>query len=81
MTILHQLQWSCKRQKKKKINELFIFVQMQHFSWYIWMFQLFINNEWQDAASGKTFPTINPATGEIICEVAEADEVNKLCCR
>ncbi len=24
-------------------------------------------------ASGKTFPTINPATGEEICQVAEAD--------
>lgn len=41
------------------------------------MFQLFINNQWQDAASGKTFPTINPATGEVICEVAEANEVNE----
>lgn len=40
------------------------------------MFQLFINNQWHDAASGKTFPTINPATGEVICQVAEADEVN-----
>lgn len=39
------------------------------------MFQLFINNEWHDAVSGKTFPTINPATGEVICQVAEADEV------
>ncbi|KAG7235505.1 hypothetical protein INR49_002641 [Caranx melampygus] len=35
--------------------------------------KLFINNQWQDAASGKTFPTINPATGEVICQVAEAD--------
>ncbi|XP_061529667.1 aldehyde dehydrogenase, mitochondrial-like isoform X1 [Phycodurus eques] len=38
--------------------------------------KLFINNQWQDAASGKTFPTINPATGEIICHVAEANEVD-----
>lgn len=38
--------------------------------------QLFINNEWQDAVSGKTFPTINPSTGEVICQVAEADKVN-----
>lgn len=37
--------------------------------------QLFINNEFVDAKSGKTFPTINPATGEKICEVAEADKV------
>ncbi|XP_076009974.1 aldehyde dehydrogenase, mitochondrial-like [Genypterus blacodes] len=36
--------------------------------------KLFINNQWQDAVSGKTFPTINPSTGEVICQVAEADE-------
>jgi aldehyde dehydrogenase (NAD+) len=35
--------------------------------------KLLINNQWVDSASGKTFPTINPATGEVICEVAEAD--------
>uniref|UniRef100_A0A672Q820 aldehyde dehydrogenase (NAD(+)) n=1 Tax=Sinocyclocheilus grahami TaxID=75366 RepID=A0A672Q820_SINGR len=33
--------------------------------------QIFINNEWHDAVSKKTFPTINPATGEVICHVAE----------
>ncbi|XP_054638344.1 aldehyde dehydrogenase, mitochondrial-like [Dunckerocampus dactyliophorus] len=38
--------------------------------------KLFINNQWQDAASGKTFPTVNPATGEVICHVAEASEVD-----
>ncbi|XP_057690366.1 aldehyde dehydrogenase, mitochondrial-like [Corythoichthys intestinalis] len=38
--------------------------------------KLFINNEWQDASSGKTFPTVNPATGEVICHVAEANEVD-----
>uniref|UniRef100_A0A671XIP1 Aldehyde dehydrogenase 2 family member, tandem duplicate 1 n=1 Tax=Sparus aurata TaxID=8175 RepID=A0A671XIP1_SPAAU len=37
---------------------------------------LFINNQWHDAVSGKTFPTINPATGEVICQVAEADEAD-----
>jgi aldehyde dehydrogenase (NAD+) len=35
--------------------------------------KLLINNRWVDAASGRTFPTINPATGEEICRVAEAD--------
>ena len=35
--------------------------------------KLFINNKWVDAASGKTFPTINPSTGEVITQVAEAD--------
>ncbi|XP_078143217.1 aldehyde dehydrogenase, mitochondrial-like [Centroberyx gerrardi] len=38
--------------------------------------KLFINNQWQDAVSGKSFPTINPATGEVICQVAEADEAD-----
>ena len=36
--------------------------------------KLLINNRWVDAASGKTFPTIDPATGEEICRVAEADK-------
>src|SRR5271157_1611211 len=35
--------------------------------------KLLINNKWVDAASGKTFPTINPSTGEVIAQVAEAD--------
>ncbi|MGA2184002.1 MAG: aldehyde dehydrogenase family protein [Bryobacteraceae bacterium] len=35
--------------------------------------KLLINNLWVDSESGKTFPTINPATGEEICQVAEAD--------
>lgn len=35
--------------------------------------KLLINNEWVDSISTKTFATINPATGEEICQVAEAD--------
>src|SRR5262249_12573427 len=35
--------------------------------------KLLINNKGTDAASGKTFPSINPATGETIAQVAEAD--------
>ena len=35
--------------------------------------KLLINNQWVDSASGKTFPTVNPSTGEVICQVAEAD--------
>ncbi len=34
--------------------------------------RLFIGGEWSDASEGGTFPTYNPATGEIIAEVAEA---------
>jgi phenylacetaldehyde dehydrogenase len=35
--------------------------------------QLFINGQWVDAASGKTFETPNPATGETLAHVAEGD--------
>src|SRR5271154_2430013 len=35
--------------------------------------KLLINNRWVNSESGKTFPTINPSTGEEICQVAEAD--------
>src|SRR5438445_8700525 len=35
--------------------------------------KLLIKNKWVASASGKTFPTINPATGEVITRVAEAD--------
>ncbi|XP_051750868.1 aldehyde dehydrogenase, mitochondrial-like [Ctenopharyngodon idella] len=38
--------------------------------------KIFINNEWHDAESKKTFPTINPATGEVICQVAEGDKAD-----
>ncbi|MBU7586119.1 MAG: aldehyde dehydrogenase family protein [Nostoc sp. TH1S01] len=35
--------------------------------------KLLINNEWVDSVSGRRFATINPTTGDVICEVAEAD--------
>ena len=35
--------------------------------------QLFINGQWSDAASGKTFETPDPATGETLARVAEGD--------
>src|SRR5580692_7526379 len=35
--------------------------------------KLLINNRWIASESGKTFATINPATGEEICQVSEAD--------
>ncbi|HXB50751.1 MAG TPA: aldehyde dehydrogenase family protein [Streptosporangiaceae bacterium] len=35
--------------------------------------QMFINGEWVDAASGKTFETPNPATGETLARVTEGD--------
>ena len=35
--------------------------------------RLFINNEWRPSSSGKTMPVVNPATEEVIAEVASAD--------
>jgi phenylacetaldehyde dehydrogenase len=35
--------------------------------------QLFIDGQWTEAASGKTFETPNPATGEALASVAEGD--------
>jgi phenylacetaldehyde dehydrogenase len=35
--------------------------------------KMFINNQWVESASGKTFPTYNPATGEVLAQVAEGD--------
>jgi aldehyde dehydrogenase (NAD+) len=39
-------------------------------------YPLLINGKWQDSVSGKTFPTLNPATGEVLCQVAEGDKAD-----
>lgn len=41
--------------------------------------QLFINGRWTDAASGKTFETPNPATGETLARIAEggAEDIDR----
>lgn len=36
--------------------------------------KMLIDGKWVNAASGKTFPTYNPATGEILAQVAEGDQ-------
>ena len=38
--------------------------------------KLFINGKWVNSISGKTFATLNPATGQEICKVAEADSAD-----
>ncbi|XP_054243902.1 retinal dehydrogenase 2 isoform X2 [Indicator indicator] len=38
--------------------------------------KIFINNEWQNSECGRIFPVYNPATGEQICEIQEADKVD-----
>jgi aldehyde dehydrogenase (NAD+) len=35
--------------------------------------KLLIDGQWRDSLSGKTFATVNPATEEVIAEVAEGD--------
>ncbi len=35
--------------------------------------RMLIDGQWVEAASGRTFETINPATGEVLAHVAEAD--------
>src|SRR5207248_11412711 len=37
---------------------------------------MFVGGKWVDSQSGKTFPTVNPATGETICHVAEGDKAD-----
>src|SRR6476646_9971492 len=38
--------------------------------------QLFINGEWRDAAGRKTIEVVNPATEEVIAEVASAERAD-----
>src|SRR5262245_27855219 len=38
--------------------------------------QLFINNEWRDASGGKALEVVNPATEEVIAEVASAEQAD-----
>jgi len=35
--------------------------------------KMLINGKWVDSASGKTFPTYDPATGEVLAQIAEGD--------
>jgi len=38
--------------------------------------QLFINNQWVNSKSGKTFPDINPTSGEKIVDIQEGDKAD-----
>jgi len=38
--------------------------------------KLLIGGKWVESVSGKTFETVNPATGDTICQVAEADKAD-----
>ncbi len=39
-------------------------------------YQLFINNEWVAPSSKKYFPTINPATEDVLAEIAWANDAD-----
>jgi len=52
-------------------------VEILQLSLYLRHLQIFINNEWVDSVSGRKFPTLNPATGEKICDVQEGDKVRE----
>src|SRR5215813_11891595 len=36
--------------------------------------RMLIDGKWVDSVSGRTFETINPATGEVIAKVAEGEK-------
>ncbi len=38
--------------------------------------KMLIDGKWVDSASGKTFETLNPATGQVIARVAEGDKAD-----
>src|SRR5215475_6944524 len=38
--------------------------------------QMLINGRWVDAVSGKTFPTYEPSTGDVLANVAEGDRAD-----
>ncbi len=38
--------------------------------------KMLIDGKWVNAVSGKTFPTYNPATGEVLAQVAEGDKAD-----
>jgi aldehyde dehydrogenase (NAD+) len=41
--------------------------------------QLFVGGRWEPSSNGKTFPTVNPATEEVLAEVSEgtAEDVDR----
>src|SRR3954454_7158260 len=38
--------------------------------------QMLIGGKWVNSVSGKTFETLDPSTGEVICRVAEGDKAD-----
>ena len=38
--------------------------------------QMLIDGDWVDSVSGKTFPSYDPSTGEVLATVAEGDKAD-----
>ena len=70
MTTMSSAPARAKGDKNKKPAELPVKIRQT---------KMLINGIWQNSISGKTFETLNPATGEVIANVAEGDkaDVNK----
>ncbi|XP_063781731.1 retinaldehyde dehydrogenase 3 [Pseudophryne corroboree] len=45
-------------------------IEIQHYH------KIFINNDWHQSVSGRTFPVYNPTNGKKICDVQEADKAD-----
>lgn len=60
----------------KRLNNLSRFKRLLIFFSHSLLEQIFINNEFVDAVSKKTFATINPSTGKKIADVAEGDKAD-----
>lgn len=64
----------CLHRHTIKTSSFFLQVLLSIISQTLFIFQLFINNEWVDAISKKTFETHNPANGKKIADIAEGDK-------
>jgi hypothetical protein len=53
----------------------FVFIYIYNCLNYLIIIQIFINNEWHNSVSGKTFATINPANNQKIADIQEGDKV------
>jgi acyl-CoA reductase-like NAD-dependent aldehyde dehydrogenase len=38
--------------------------------------KLFLGGEWKDPSSGRAIPTVNPSTGQVLCEIPEASSAD-----
>ncbi|KAF4516385.1 hypothetical protein B566_EDAN008508 [Ephemera danica] len=58
------------------VSELLLYISMANRNPEIKYTKLFINNVFVGAASGRTFPCVDPATGRKVADIAEADKAD-----